>query len=244
MIVGEARTPKGLRIYAIGDIHGCIDPLKTLVGMIDRDLAEQPAPRHVIVFLGDYVDRGPANRQVIDYLIELHHSNRECVFINGNHDDRFLGIYKHPELIGPEFLKWGGVATLRDYGIVQNPGEEINALHFRAGKAIPRKHVEFLQNLQNYYQSGDYFFCHAGVRPGVALDDQSAHDLVWIRQDFLQYKKPYEKVVIHGHTPHRKPEVKKNRINVDTYCYETGNLTALVLEGNSQRFLHTAAPGA
>ena len=239
MIIGKAKTSAGTRIYAIGDIHGCIDPLHRLMDRIDEDLAATPAAKHKVVFLGDYVDRGPQNRKVIDFLIKLKKSSRKCVFLRGNHDDRFAGFIKHPQETAAGFLQWGGVATLRDYGIVQKPGESTLDLSARLREAVPKPHLKFLEKLKLSYQDGDYFFCHAGVRPGVSLADQKAHDLLWIRADFMACKAPFEKVIVHGHTPVSIPEIEQNRINVDTRCYDSGVLTAVVLEGKKQRFIHT-----
>jgi len=210
MIVGEARLEPGLRIYAIGDVHGCIAQLRELIEHIDQDVSASPVEEHRIVFLGDYVDRGPANREVVEYLIELEASQRDCVFLLGNHDDKFLGLRSNPDAVAEGFLRWGGVATLRDYGIIQEPGESIARLSVRFAEAVPLAHFEFLEHLPKSYQAGDYFFCHAGVRPGVALEEQLDHDLLWIRTDFLAHDAPFEKVIVHGHTPHNSPEIRNN----------------------------------
>ncbi|MGI9350309.1 MAG: metallophosphoesterase family protein [Rhizobiaceae bacterium] len=239
MIIGKAKTSAGVRIYAIGDVHGCVKQLRQLMKLIEKDLAVSPVEKHKIIFLGDYVDRGPQNRQVIDVLIGLKKSSHKCIFLRGNHDDRFAGFMKLPEQAATGFLRWGGIATLRDYGIVQKPGESVERLSVRLSEAIPKLHLRFFEKLKYFHQDGDYFFCHAGVRPGVSLAKQQAQDLMWIRTDFLAHKKPFEKVIVHGHTPVGVPEIEQNRINVDTRCYDSGVLTAVVLEGKQHRILNT-----
>ncbi|MEM7214236.1 MAG: metallophosphoesterase family protein [Pseudomonadota bacterium] len=243
MILDEARIDPGLRVYAIGDVHGCVDQLRQLIGQIDDDLSLYPANQYKLVFLGDYVDRGPDNRAVIDYLIELEKSERDCVFLLGNHDERISVFLENPDLVWDDVLRWGGAQTLADYGIVIRPGELHRELSERFAHSMPASHKRFLGGLKRFHIEGDYFFCHAGVRPGVRLSDQSAHDLIWIRSDFLLHEHPFEKVIIHGHTPMEAPEIRANRINVDTRCYDTGTLTAVVLEAGSQRFIQTNVTG-
>lgn len=238
MIIGKAQIKKGLRVYAIGDIHGCVNELRKMIANIDAE-QERSASKYKIVFLGDYVDRGPANRDVIDYLIELKNSNRDTVFLRGNHDQKVLLFLKEPKRTGKDFLKWGGDATLRDYGIDVNDYDTLKDVAAAFAKKLPKAHKDFLKNLEYSFCVNDYFFCHAGVRPGIALKEQTKHDLCWIRADFLDHEEPFEKVVIHGHTIVDEPEVKSNRINVDTCCYGTGRLTAVVLEGNTHQFLQT-----
>ncbi len=239
MILGEAQISEGLRVYAIGDIHGCVDALRELTDQITDDLTASPVDHHKVVFLGDYVDRGPENRAVIDYLIDLNASSHACAFLLGNHDERVLSFIRNPALVWDDMMKWGGAKTLAGYGVVQDAGEEFASVSKRFADALPQAHVAFLQGLEHSCEIDDYFFCHAGVRPGVSLKDQADHDLIWIRRDFLDHGLPFEKVVIHGHTPNDQPEVRSNRINVDTHCYKSGVLTAVVLESNSYRFIKT-----
>ena len=239
MIVGKAQIKKGLRIYAIGDVHGCINQLRNMIAKIDAEQALFPSKNHKIIFLGDYVDRGPENRKVIDYLIELKNSDRDVVFLRGNHDHKVLLFLKEPKRTGQDFLKWGGDATLRDYGIDINNYDTLNEASEAFATKLPKAHKSFLKALEYSFSVDDYFFCHAGVRPDVPLLEQTKHDLCWIRADFLFHDEPFEKVIIHGHTIVDEPEVKSNRINVDTCCYGTGRLTAVVLEGNAHRFIQT-----
>ena len=239
MIVGETKPEEGLRIYAIGDVHGCYHELCLLLEFIELDQKTFPAARHRIVFLGDYVDRGPNNRRVIEKLIELQLSEMDVEFLLGNHDERILTFINNPDLVWDDVMKWGGARTLEDYGVVPRAGESEASVHQRFSDALPREHVSFLANLKPCTHSGDYFFCHAGIRPGKSIHNQAVHDLIWIRYDFLLHEAPFEKVVVHGHTPADEVEVKSNRINVDTRCYQSGVLTAVVLEGTQVRFLRT-----
>ena len=239
MIVGDAQPEPGLRIYAIGDVHGCHDELCELLALIDADIAANPVSVTRLIFLGDYVDRGPENRKVINELIGLQQSDRDVEFLLGNHDERILTFINNPALVWDGVMKWGGARTLEDYGIVPKPGEDEESVRQRFADALPRSHYAFLSGLKPSTQSGDYFFCHAGVRPGIAFEDQAEHDLIWIRHDFLLHGAPFEKVVVHGHTPVDEVEVKTNRINIDTRCYVSGVLTAVVLEGTEIRFLQT-----
>jgi len=239
MFLKNACMRDNLRVYAIGDIHGCIHELKSLLVKIDDFENLFPSEKSKLIFLGDYVDRGPANREVIEYQISLSKSGKNCVFLKGNHDQRFEDFCKSPNKFGDEFMRWGGGPTLRDYGVIPHAGESYCKIAERLHKKMPAEHMEFLQNLEYSCTEGDFFFCHAGVRPGVQLRDQRNHDLMWIRNDFIYESTPYEKVIVHGHTMCDEPEVLENRINIDTGCYHSGRLTAVVLEGNSQKFIHT-----
>ena len=237
MILDEAEIEDGLRLYAIGDIHGCLAELNTLLSLIEDDLKVFPVNRHKLIFLGDYVDRGPENKQVIETLIRLGESKRETVFLRGNHDDKFSGFLKHPDLIGSEYLKWGGGQTISSYGVEPSAEKSFSELSQEFRVAVPKSHIRFLKELKYSHVEGDYFFCHAGVRPGTSLDDQLDYDLMWIRTDFLFHEQAFEKVIVHGHTPHDEPQALSNRINVDTCCYDTGRLTAVVLEADRHRFI-------
>lgn len=243
MNLSDARIDGNLRVYAIGDVHGCLDELNALIGMIEADLKTFPVSEYEIVFLGDYVDRGPENKRVIDRMIELQASLHCCTFLLGNHDERVLAFLNNPDLVWDSMMKWGGAMTLAHYGIVPHLDETSYSVSRRFGEVLPDDHLEFFKSLRYSHQIGDYFFCHAGVRPGVSLEKQAEHDLIWIRYDFLEYQQPFEKIIVHGHTPVGAPEVEQNRINVDTRCYESGILTAVVLEGARQRFLQTSGYG-
>ena len=241
MKMADAQIEPGLRLFAIGDIHGCVDQLNKLLSLIEQDLSENPVQRSKVVFLGDYVDRGPENKHVIDTLISLDRGEMDCVFLLGNHDERMIKFIEDPELVWDAMMRWGGVQTLASYGVVAEPGESEESISVRFATQVPAEHFQFLRSFKHFYVQDDFYFCHAGVRPGISLANQSDHDLIWIRDAFRLHKEQFEKVIVHGHTPQKNPEVESNRINVDTKCYETGVLTALVLEGNSHRFLQTGA---
>ncbi len=247
MIMGRARLDDGLRVYAVGDIHGCLGELKALHELIALDLEASPVARHKIVHLGDYVDRGPQVRELIDYLIALEADppgGGEVVNLYGNHEDWLVGFLKEPDAVGDSYLLYGGVQTLRSYGVDLAGHGPANVDLSRAfAAAIPPAHLAFLHRLATTHVEGDYLFVHAGIRPGVALDRQQRHDLIWIREDFLYHTEPHEMVVVHGHTPVDAADVQPNRINVDTGCVHGGPLTAIVLEGTEHRLLTTRPQG-
>jgi serine/threonine protein phosphatase 1 len=241
MRLGEAKTPEGMRLYAIGDVHGCDDLLAEAHRKAARDLAERPVGDHRNIHVGDYGDRGPETAAVIERLATLTIGDPRIVCLRGNHDDMLLGFLAEPDEMGATFIANGGEATLASYGVevgllAMFIGDHAN-LAERLAEAMPPHHLAFLQALQLTARFGNFFFCHAGIRPGIALDRQSPHDLVWIRDQFLLSEADHGVVVVHGHTPAAEPEVLPNRINVDTGAVFTGRLTCLVLEGTEYRFL-------
>lgn len=241
MRLGEARVPAGLRIYAIGDVHGCDRLLAKMHEEIAADLAARAPESYRIIHLGDYVDRGPETAAVIERLSRLIKSDDRVLCLRGNHEEMLLDfLWASPES-GYNFLANGGPATLASYGIavgqrrrVRLPGGDL-ANQFAA--KLPTSHRAFLENLPYFTGIGDYFFCHAGIRPGVALDRQDAFDLTWIREGFLDSSADFGAVVVHGHTPTPRPEVRPNRINIDTGAVLGGPLTCVVLEGDEHRFI-------
>ncbi len=239
----KAKTPKGERVYAIGDIHGCSNELEQLLEMIARDLEAVPLKRHTIVFLGDYIDRGPDSCGVISRLIRLQKSSDRVICLKGNHEEKFLQFLADPDAKASGFFAYGGIETSHSYGVnkryLNDPVARARKIRNSILKKIPRKHLIFLFDLMTSTTIGDYFFCHAGIRPGIRLRDQSEHDLMWIRNEFLMYGGLFKKVIVHGHTPQQSPEVKANRINIDTRCYDSGVLSCLVLEGRNHRFIQT-----
>jgi serine/threonine protein phosphatase 1 len=231
-------VPAGRRIYAIGDIHGRADLLSELFMRIDGDLQARPITDSIQVFLGDYIDRGPDSRQVIDSLIARRQRNN-VLFLKGNHEDCALRFLSDPTLLS-EWQKIGGVHTLLSYGVMPTRSGDPESQHkvwtaFR--QAMPDSHCRFIGGLVLSFTCGDYFFVHAGVRPGIPLQRQSQRDLLWIRDDFLLHEEDFGMMVVHGHTPIQKPDIRSNRINIDTGAYATGQLTCLVLEGDRMSFL-------
>lgn len=236
-----ARLPPGMRIYAVGDIHGCVGLLDRLHGLIETDLAAGRPEQVQLVYLGDYVNRGADSKGVLDRLSAPTPQGLTRVFLKGNHEDMFLGFLKDSDQ-GETWCRVGGFETLLSYRIdpraVLAEGGYPQLAEALAA-AMPPAHTAFLADLRPSFSVGAYFFCHAGVRPGVPLAKQTPFDLRWIRREFLDSDADHGKIIIHGHSPAELPEVRPNRINVDTGAYATGRLTALVLEGSEHRFLHT-----
>jgi serine/threonine protein phosphatase 1 len=231
-------VPKGTRVYAVGDIHGCAHLLDKLFARIDDDLKARPAADAVQVFLGDYIDRGPASRQVIDSLIARRRGHN-VILLKGNHEDLALRFLSDPITLS-QWKTIGGLNTILSYGVTPPRRDDPQLQHAVAtafGRSMPDSHHLFLQGLALSFACGDFFFAHAGVRPGIPLRAQSQHDLLWIREDFLLHEEDFGKVIVHGHTPARDPDVRPNRINIDTGAYATGRLTCLVLEGDQMGFL-------
>ena len=236
--VARPCIPGGVRIYAVGDVHGRADLLAPLLARIDVDLSAHPITRPCQVFLGDYIDRGPHSRQVIDLLI-ARRRRHEMLFLKGNHEDFALEFLSDPTKLS-EWKQVGGISTLLSYGVkiagrTDAEAEEQAAIAFR--RALPESHLGFLGSLVLSFNCGDYFFAHAGARPGIPLREQYRQDLLWIRDDFLLHEEDFGKVVVHGHTPVMTPDIRPNRINIDTGAYATGRLTCLVLEGDKISFL-------
>jgi serine/threonine protein phosphatase 1 len=238
----NARAPEGVRLYAIGDIHGRADLLDRLAQRIDADLRRRPCNDKLTVFLGDYVDRGPDSRDVVERLARKNFPT-PIVALRGNHEDAMLRFVDDPSLFD-QWARFGGLTTLRSYGV--DVGAEMRrggagAVSAAFGARLPESHRRFLEETAFSAEYGDYFFCHAGVRPHVPLDRQDPQDLMWIRHEFLERRDGFGKVVVHGHTPHAHVENLENRINLDTFAYESGVLTAVALEGEERRFIDTAA---
>lgn len=227
--------PDGVRIYAISDIHGCTHLLEPMLRVIDADLARSK-PRHAIeVFLGDYIDRGPDARSTLDVLVKRS-QRANTVFLKGNHEALLATALRSPELLD-DWLRVGGAQTLTSYGVslpYSTPEQEERvALLRQFARALPPDHVEFLRNLRPSFTCGDFFFVHAGIRPGVPLSEQRETDLLWIREEFLQSDERFSKYIVHGHTPVRNAQLLSNRANIDTGAYATGNLTLMSIQGTS-----------
>ncbi|MGC2856361.1 metallophosphoesterase [Novispirillum sp. DQ9] len=237
-----ARVPAGVRVYAIGDIHGRSDLLADLHNRIRADASMAvKGTRCVVVYLGDYVDRGPDTPGVIDMLLSSPLPGFRQVFLRGNHEAQFLEFLEHDGKGGAEWLRLGGDATLHSYRAPwpTGGGDRLAALAEGLSRAVPPAHKAFLHGLRNFVTIGDFFFVHAGVDPLRPLDDQEPRDLLWIRRRFLDWQESFGKIVVHGHSTSRKPEVRGNRIGIDTGAYLSGTLTALVLEDGRRRFITT-----
>lgn len=234
-------VPPGVAVYAIGDIHGRADLLSNLHQTIAAD--EQPnIERRVVIYLGDYIDRGTDSRSVIDSLVENPLHGFEAIHLQGNHEQMLLDFFDNPA-DGGIWLANGGRATLLSYGILSPPEFESERPQDRERDALvaamPDTHRSFLSRLRLNWSIGDYFFVHAGVRPGIPLTAQNDMDMLWIRDKFCASRKNHGKIVVHGHSTSTEPEVRHNRIGIDTGAYATSRLTALALVGTEQRFLST-----
>ncbi len=218
-----------LAIYVIGDLHGRHDCLRAAHRRIDADRAQRRRRQTLEVYLGDYVDRGPDSSRVIETLIRRG-ATRPCRFLRGNHE-RVMSEFLAGRLDLEAWRKMGGYETILSYG--QDPRHLANAGAAAAAmflRQVPADHRAFLDGLCNAFAHGDYFFAHAGVRPGIALDAQEEQDLLWIRDPFLHADRDLGAIVIHGHSPVPEPELHRNRINIDTGAYATGRLTIACLD--------------
>jgi serine/threonine protein phosphatase 1 len=234
----RASVPDGRRIYAVGDIHGCAGLLANIFDRIDDDLKLRPTPEVLQIFLGDYIDRGPDSREVIELLIARQREN-DVVFLKGNHEIFMMNFIETPSIL-QDWQRLGGLQTLMSYGITPtiNANAAVQAqIAVDFNRVLPESHRQFLGHLKSFFTCGDFFFVHAGVRPGIPLEKQREEDLLWIRQEFLFCKNDFGKIVVHGHTPVQYPDVQSNRINIDTGAYATGRLTCLVLEGSTIDFI-------
>jgi serine/threonine protein phosphatase 1 len=234
------RREPATRLYVIGDIHGRSDLLDLMVEKIRADLEACTAPSCLTVTLGDYIDRGPDSRGVIDRLCRNPFPT-PYVPLKGNHEAMLELSLREPNAI-EEWRRWGGLETLCSYGVpvaslMLGRGFEEASRALRA--VLPPEHQHFIASLECSYATDDCFLCHAGVRPGIALARQRTEDLLWIREDFLKSSATFGKRVIHGHTPVERPEIRPNRINIDTGAFATGRLTCLVVEQGRMRFLST-----
>ncbi len=235
------RLEPGLRIYAIGDTHGHYSLLYQMHHKISAHLAENPCERSIEIFLGDYIDRGPKPSEVLDHMMHAEPAADERICLSGNHEKSLLEFLEKPEWL----IKWarsGALDTLRAYGVpLEHPLTEDMCREAQAkfAASLPAGQKAFIEALPLSVSFGDYFFVHAGVRPGAPLDEQDPHDLVWIRYDFLDSEVEHGKLIVHGHTPHDYPEIRPNRINIDTAAFSTGILTCLVLEGETQQLMAT-----
>ncbi len=237
------RLPEGLRVYAIGDIHGRRDLMDELLAAINADLVNWHGDTEV-VFLGDYVDRGGASAAVLGRLVQGPAPGQRWRMLRGNHEAILLHLIagaEHDPSLYSEWLRHGGRETLSSYGLPPELafGDDSAAAIGALREAMPRDHLALLESLAMTHHVGDYLFVHAGIRPGVALEEQQARDLLWIRQAFLEHKGDHGVHVVHGHSISTEVDAQQNRTGIDTGAYASGQLTALVLEGEERRYLST-----
>jgi len=245
-----ARIPDGVRAYAIGDIHGCDAQLAELQAKISQDVKTMPAGMvRRVIYLGDYVDRGPGSKAVVERLRQ--EAKENTIHLMGNHEQLMLDfIDGYPG--GESWLRVGGAQTLESYGVRPKSGsieaattteirEELTGL-------LPEAHDAFLRELRSLYRLGDFVFVHAGIDPDFPIEAQKVSDLLWVRNKFLDSKLDHGCIIVHGHTVRRAPQVFENRLGIDTGAFATGVLTCAVFEGETVRFLsagdaHVAGQG-
>ncbi len=223
-------------LYAIGDIHGQLAELERALTLIEAD----GGPEVPIVFLGDYTDRGPDSRGVLDLLIEGQATGRNWTFLKGNHDRMFewfmLPYPKHEAYLPVEFSwlhpRLGGDTTLASYGVEMTAQSRMLKVHADALDAVPEAHITFLQGLPLTFATDELFFAHAGIKPGVPLAKQDEEDLLWIRKEFHRDDCAHPKLIVHGHTPVDQATHYGNRINLDSGAGYGKPLTAAVFEGS------------
>ena len=237
--------PPGYRLYAVGDVHGRDDLLGDLLAQIEADSAKRGRARVVVIFLGDLIDRGPSSRQVVERLRTYGPPGVRPVFLTGNHEEVLLRILDGEARPIPDWLRFGGAECLASYGVDAAelsrlpPAQALEAVR----SAIPGPHVEFLRGFDDTFRAGSYLFVHAGIRPGIPLEQQSKTDLRWIRDPFLKDGSAHGFTVIHGHTIREEVEERVNRIGIDTGAYRSGVLTALGLEESERWYLQAKDPG-
>ena len=238
------RIPPGQAAYAVGDIHGRLDLLDDLLRRIEADASRFPADvQRTLIFLGDYIDRGPASRGVVDRLLTGPLAGFTTVRLMGNHEEALLSFLDRIS-DGLDWLTFGGLETLLSYGVplrtLPSSGRQVIELRAALAAAVPESHLKFFRRCVFRHEIGDYVFVHAGVRPGISLEKQTPGDMMWIRDDFLRNRIPLPgRVVVHGHTIVDVPQDRTHRINLDTGAFISGRLTCLVLHEEERRFLST-----
>lgn len=241
---GSARVPEGTVVYAVGDLHARCDLLEEIHAGVAEDAARRAAGRRVIVYLGDYVSRGLDSRRTVELVMRCRPGGCAVVALKGNHEDLLLRFLDGDLEAGRHWFDNDGLDTLAHYGVAAARREAgdpagLESLRRSFAAALPAEHLAFFRALAVSHDEGGYRFVHAGVRPGVPLAGQSDRDQMWIRTRFLTSSQELGAVVVHGHSISRQPEVRPNRIGIDTGASRSGVLTCLVLEGASRAFLQT-----
>ncbi len=235
--------PKGVRVYAVGDVHGHDRLLEQLLDKLERDLSGRPKSRTILLFVGDLIDRGPGSRQVVERLRSYRHDGVETVFLMGNHEEILLRIVDGEVRLIFDWLSFGGDRCMESYGV--DPQTLLGMSATDAARAIrnaiPDDHITFIRSFSDSFRAGDYLFVHAGIRPGVAVAQQVPEDLRWIRAPFLDWSGRHDAMVVHGHTISAKVDERHNRIGIDTSAYQHGVLTAMGAEGSNRWFIQATA---
>jgi serine/threonine protein phosphatase 1 len=236
------RVPDGVRAYAIGDIHGRLDLLDQLLDRIAADERARGAGAATqYIFLGDLIDRGPDSSGVVERLMTLAQGGVKARFLMGNHEEVFLRALGGDIRALRFLVRIGGRETLLSYGISEEEYRRLDygELDRLAAAKVPAAHLAFMARFENWIELGDYLFVHAGLRPGIAIEDQQTSDLYWIRDDFLKHRDSFGKMVVHGHSITEDIDLRSNRIGIDTGAFASGRLTAIGLEGEERWFLST-----
>jgi serine/threonine protein phosphatase 1 len=226
-----ASTPADTRIYAVGDIHGRADLLFEIIARIDDDIRRRPIQHIVEIYLGDYIDRGPDSKAVIDELA-VRMVDNHAVCLRGNHE----ALMEHFLRDSGAFSDWqqlGALQTLASYGVHPRGDETPADLRRRFLAVFPRLHELFLRRLRYGYCCGDFLFVHAGIRPGIPIEWQDLNDLLWIRDEFLHSSQDHGRFIVHGHTPVLHPDIRNNRINIDTGAWKSGTLTCVAIQSSA-----------
>lgn len=239
----EPFCPPGERIYCIGDIHGRDDLLQQLHANIEAD-ASGYSGKKTLIYLGDYIDRGENSMQVIELLLNDPVPGFETVYLRGNHEQTLLDFLGQAE-VGASWFNFGGLQTLVSYGVryrkLPTQQQDLEKLQQDLRQNIPRSHLQFFEQTRYAYLAGNYYFVHAGIDPRRSLQDQEPEAQLWIRNEFVGHYKPYEKIIVHGHTISDHVEFRSNRIGLDTGAYLSGKLSCLVLEDDTHRVIQTNA---
>lgn len=234
---------RGYRAYAVGDVHGRLDLLEELLAKIHAELQHHPSRQTLLVFVGDLIDRGPKSAQVIERLRTYRREAIRPVFLLGNHEEVLLRILGGDAELITKWRWFGGAECLQSYGVDPEQFSQISdklALEL-VREAIPKEHIQFLESFVDSCRFGDYLFVHAGIRPGIDIEDQRQSDLRWIREPFLLDDTDHGFVVVHGHTISTEVEERSNRIGIDTGAYRTNVLTALAIEGTERWLIATGS---
>ena len=234
---------RGWRAYVVGDVHGRLDLLDQLLEKIHGELRRKPTRKALLVFVGDLIDRGPGSAQVVERLRTYQHPRVTPMFLLGNHEEVLLRILRGEADLIEKWCRFGGAECMASYGVdpaALKRASDADALAM-VRAAVPAKHVAFIESFNDSCRFGDYVFVHAGIRPGIELDQQRQTDLRWIREPFLYDDTDHGFIVVHGHTISAEPEMLANRIGIDTGAYRSGVLTALAIDGTDTWLIDTRA---
>jgi serine/threonine protein phosphatase 1 len=235
-------APGGWTLYVVGDIHGRLDLLKGIHSDIDADKARRGASQPLEVYLGDYIDRGGQSSAVLSALIGRG-SQVQAVFLRGNHEQLLLDFLAGHDLL-EDWKLVGAIPTLLSYGVPARllsgnvPEQQVR---LALAERLPQAHYELLTDSRSYCELDPYLMVHAGVRPGIRLEDQQLGDLLGIRHDFLDFAGDFDFTIVHGHTPVPEPDFRRGRINIDTGAFATNRLTCLRIDADGPCVLEPTA---